>query len=371
MFRFLPHLRLGFFLVLALCPAAAQPPPAVQPPAEADQLVVASAVGVTQITPADPVPGEAVTPPAAQSTTVPTITPAPIEPTTGSSPRPIPLPLIGLGALILVAGGIGLGVLLSRQPGDRPATPAAAPTDAASPTAGPVLDAQPAFAAAAPANAAMAPDTMAAAGPVMLGGRVATSVTYDAAQNPSFTAILSARYDGAGPQDRIVASLWKGRAKVGDCGGGVPPLPAAGSYRCELDRLPPGAYKFYAGFPGLRPSTYRFNLVTKVTQSPPPRPADTITQADWIRRPTAEDVSRFYPNRAMLRDVEGTTRISCRVSVTGQLVGCEVQFESPQGYGFGAAAIRLSSTLRMRPMMRNGEPVDGDTITIPIRWQLQ
>ena len=90
-----------------------------------------------------------------------------------------------------------------------------------------------------------------------------TSVSYDEARMPSFTATLSARYNGVGPQDQIVASLWKGRAKVANCDGGVPaPLPA-GSYRCERNQLPSGAYEFHVGFPGRRVSTYRFNLVSR------------------------------------------------------------------------------------------------------------
>ena len=43
------------------------------------------------------------------------------------------------------------------------------------------------------------------------------------------------------------------------------------------------------------------------------------------------------------------------------------QLSSP---GFGQASLRLTSRFRMRPQTRDGAPVGGARVTIPITWQL-
>lgn len=105
-----------------------------------------------------------------------------------------------------------------------------------------------------------------------------------------------------------------------------------------------------------------------VTQSPPRPPV--ITRPDWARLPDARDLERFYPPRAREQEVEGRSTIRCSVTAQGTLVDCSVVSESPDGYGFGEAAVRMSSRFRMRPRTIDGQPVEGGTVTVPIRWQL-
>ena len=101
----------------------------------------------------------------------------------------------------------------------------------------------------------------------------------------------------------------------------------------------------------------------------PPRPS-VITNPDWQRRPSAEDLERYYPERAQRMNVEGRASIACTVNARGTLEGCSVVSEDPGDAGFGDAALRMSKLFKMRPMTRDGSPVDGGKITIPISFRL-
>lgn len=95
-----------------------------------------------------------------------------------------------------------------------------------------------------------------------------------------------------------------------------------------------------------------------------------ITQPDWLRRPTAADFARDYPDHAQRAQIEGRAVILCGVTVQGRLTACAVVAESPSSEGFGRAALKMSHRFRMKPMTRDGRPVAGGTVRIPIRFKL-
>jgi protein TonB len=58
------------------------------------------------------------------------------------------------------------------------------------------------------------------------------------------------------------------------------------------------------------------------------------------------------------------------VTAQGTLTNCEVTSEEPDSAGFGDAAMRMSRLFKMRPMTKDGSPVAGGTVRIPIAFRL-
>jgi protein TonB len=97
-------------------------------------------------------------------------------------------------------------------------------------------------------------------------------------------------------------------------------------------------------------------------------PAFVTVQPQWRRRPTWADIDRVYPLSAKRRGLSGAAIIVCRVDKEGLLGECVVAEESPPREGFGESALKVSGAFEMRPQTRNGTPVDGGTVRIPIRF---
>lgn len=110
---------------------------------------------------------------------------------------------------------------------------------------------------------------------------------------------------------------------------------------------------------------------TGTTVTPePPKPVPVITQPDWVRKPTADQLMRAYPSAAEARGIGGVAELSCLVRVDGSLTGCSVTSEAPGNQGFGRAAVSLSRYFRLSPRTVDGQAVDGARVTMAIRFDL-
>lgn len=92
-------------------------------------------------------------------------------------------------------------------------------------------------------------------------------------------------------------------------------------------------------------------------------------EADWLKKPTAENLWSVFPVEAYRKSRSGKAVIACVVTVQGVLRDCRPVSEEPQGLGFGAAAVALSPQFLMRPAMRDGKPVES-LVRIPINWDM-
>ncbi|KRA63877.1 energy transducer TonB [Caulobacter sp. Root655] len=119
---------------------------------------------------------------------------------------------------------------------------------------------------------------------------------------------------------------------------------------------------------GSGPPKFTFN--PPFAGDPPVEPtvAKVIRSPNWLKKPGASEFSRFYPESAMRREVSGQATLACTVAANGALRDCVVAGETPAEEGFGNAAVKLSKYFRMSPQTENGQPVDGASVRIPIKF---
>lgn len=92
------------------------------------------------------------------------------------------------------------------------------------------------------------------------------------------------------------------------------------------------------------------------------------SEADWLKHPSAEDLMAVWPLEAWKRGLGGKATLVCKVSLQGALFDCWVANETPEGAGFGGAALALAPQLIMKPAVRDGKPVVSQ-IQVPINFR--
>jgi periplasmic protein TonB len=95
-----------------------------------------------------------------------------------------------------------------------------------------------------------------------------------------------------------------------------------------------------------------------------------ITRPDWVRLPSADQFSQYYPDRAQRLGKTGEVVMQCAVDQDGRLTKCDVISEDPTYFGFGDAAIKLSRFFTMKPQTLDGVPVSGGTVRVPIIFNI-
>ena len=92
-----------------------------------------------------------------------------------------------------------------------------------------------------------------------------------------------------------------------------------------------------------------------------------------LRGASSGEILALVPPDARRRRVPGRASVNCEIRSDTRLEGCRVVSESPQGSGFGEAAIRVAEThFRFRPpMTAGGQPVEGFRTTIVVLFGRQ
>ena len=95
-----------------------------------------------------------------------------------------------------------------------------------------------------------------------------------------------------------------------------------------------------------------------------------IGKPQWTTLPSGQALAGAYPAAARAAGV-GTARVQMRCSVieNGTVETCEIVSETPEGLGFGAAALSLAPHFRLSVWSDEGLPTIGGRVIIPLRYE--
>lgn len=96
------------------------------------------------------------------------------------------------------------------------------------------------------------------------------------------------------------------------------------------------------------------------------KPFSLITRPDWLVRPTPQQLAGFFPRGA--KTTSGRVSLSCTVLSDTTVSNCHVTEETPEGQGFGEAALKASKTFRMSPQTVDGEPTDRGSVSTVLNF---
>ena len=81
---------------------------------------------------------------------------------------------------------------------------------------------------------------------------------------------------------------------------------------------------------------------------------------------SSADIQRVYPLAARRARISGNVLLSCRIRLDGRLETCRVARESPEGQGFGEAALATVVHFRAVPPTEGGRPVENAEATFGV-----
>jgi TonB family protein len=86
--------------------------------------------------------------------------------------------------------------------------------------------------------------------------------------------------------------------------------------------------------------------------------------------PAPDPLDAYYPEAARAAGLEGDVVLSCVDQADKTLSDCVVVEERPQGKGFGQASLQAAGVFRVDLRTKDGAPVEGARVRIPIHWRL-
>jgi TonB family protein len=93
-----------------------------------------------------------------------------------------------------------------------------------------------------------------------------------------------------------------------------------------------------------------------------------VVEPAILEAPPPAKVARAFPLEALNQEVTGRVLLRCTVTEGGRLEGCQVERETPEGHGFGGAALSLTDSYRMRPRTVDGRIVGGARVILPVTF---
>ena len=114
-------------------------------------------------------------------------------------------------------------------------------------------------------------------------------------------------------------------------------------------------------------------LAASLAPTPPaaagttPETAVHATRADYKRWPNALDGYIATPQSVLSKGIAGRAVLLCKISDIGALAGCLIKEETPAGEGFGKAAMKLRSKMKMVPTPKGQER----WVLVPFEWSSQ
>jgi outer membrane biosynthesis protein TonB len=89
---------------------------------------------------------------------------------------------------------------------------------------------------------------------------------------------------------------------------------------------------------------------------------------EWVSAPSVADLAALYPEQARASHISGRAIAACVLAADGSLTGCVVRTETPDGYGFGSAALKATHDFKVTLATRTGPLVAGRRVMLDLRW---
>lgn len=112
--------------------------------------------------------------------------------------------------------------------------------------------------------------------------------------------------------------------------------------------------------------------VGPASYTPPPPPAAAAVAAPrppvhprWAQRPSARDLQNAYPAGAQRRNLEGHVTLDCLIG-SDLAIRCRALNETPAGFGFASAALRVAQSFRAAPTLEDGRPAAGERAQVTL-----